>query len=118
MNKRQAPTSTERAPLLLTVQQAAELLGVGKDLVYGLINQGSLPTLNLARPGQRQKLRIPLAVLEQWIMEQTRQQNPDNDLITSRQSDVDTSKPTKRARKTRVPSGRVIALPTSTQGHS
>jgi excisionase family DNA binding protein len=101
MNKRQTLPSTERAPLLLTVQQAAELLGVGKDLVYGFIKQGSLPTLNLARPGQRQKLRIPLVVLEQWIMEQTRQQNPDNDLITSRQSDVSKSELVKRARKSR-----------------
>ena len=117
MHKRQAPTSMERAPLLLTVQQAAEQLGVGKDMVYALIHQGSLPALNLARPGQRQKLRIALAVLEQWIIEQTRLQNPDNDLITSIQSDVGNSEPLKRARKGRAQSGRVKP-PTSRQRHS
>ena len=118
MNKRQVPPSMERAPLLLTVQQAAELLGVGKDMVYAFIKQGSLPAIDLAQSGQRQKLRIALAVLEQWTIEQTRQQNPDNDLITSIQSDVSKSEPLKQAKKGRARSGRVIALPTSIQGHS
>jgi excisionase family DNA binding protein len=108
----------DQAPLLLTVQQAAEQLGVGKDMVYAFINQGSLPALNLARPGQRQKLRIALAVLEQWIIEQTRLQNPDNDLITSRQSDVGKSEPLKRARKGHAPSGRVKTPPTLKHRHS
>jgi hypothetical protein len=51
-------------------------------------------------------------------MEQTRQQNPDNDLITSRQSDVGKSRSPKQARKSRARSGRVIALPSSTQRDS
>jgi excisionase family DNA binding protein len=117
MNKRQAPILTDLPPLLLTVQQAAELLGVGKDLVYALIKQGSLPAIDIAQSGQRQKLRIALAVLEQWIIEQTRQQNPDNDLITSIQNDVGKIDPLKQARKGRTSSGRVLALPTSTQRH-
>ena len=118
MNKRKVPTSTDVPTLLLTVEQAAEALGVGKDLVYALIKQGSLPAINLAQSGQRQKLRIALAILNQWTLEQTRLQNPHNDLITSRQSNVSTPMPLKRARKGRAPSRRVKTLPTSGQRHS
>jgi excisionase family DNA binding protein len=118
MNKRKTPTSTDVPTLLLTVEQAAEALGVGKDLVYGLINQGSLPAIDLTQSGQRRKLRIALAVLDQWILEQTRLQNPYNNLITGRQSGVSTSTPLKRARKGCAPSGQVKTLPTSGQRHS
>jgi excisionase family DNA binding protein len=118
MNKRKVPTSTDVPTLLLTVEEAAEALGVGKDLVYALINQGSLPAIDLAQSGQRRKLRIALAILDQWILEQTRLQNPHNDLITSRQSDVGTSMSPKRARKGHAPSGRVTTPRASKHRHS
>lgn len=118
MNKRKVPSSTAVPIRLLTVEQAAEALGVGKDLVYGLINQGSLPAIDLAQAGQRRKLRIALAVLDQWILEQTRLQNPHNDLITTRQSDVSMSTSIKRARKGHAPSGRSKSRPTSEQRYS
>src|SRR5207253_2999073 len=110
--------STDIPTLLLTVEESAEALGVGKDLVYALINQGSLPAIDLAQSGQRRKLRIALAVLDQWILQQTRLQNPHNDLITSKQTDVSTSVPTKRARKGRAPSGRITTPHASKHRHS
>lgn len=49
-------------PLLLTVEQAAKLLQVGRCLVYSLISQGKLPHVRLGRV-----IRVPRFGLEQWI---------------------------------------------------
>jgi len=38
-----------RRPLVLSVREAASLLGVSKDLVYELALRGELPTLRLGR---------------------------------------------------------------------
>lgn len=54
-----APTS-ER--LLLTVEEAAERLGIGKTLAWELVWDGVLPSVRLGRC-----VRIPLRALEDWI---------------------------------------------------
>ena len=54
-----APTS-ER--LLLTVEEAAERLGIGKTLAWELVWDGVLPSVRLGRC-----VRIPLRALEEWI---------------------------------------------------
>ena len=54
-----APTS-ER--LLLTVEEAAERLGIGKTLAWELVWDGVLPSVRLGRC-----VRIPLRALEAWI---------------------------------------------------
>lgn len=48
--------------LLLTVEEAAERLGIGKTLAWELIWDGVLPSVRLGRC-----VRIPLRALEAWI---------------------------------------------------
>ena len=48
--------------LLLSVREAAQLLGVGKGLVYNLCAEGVLPHLRLGR-----KLLLPRAGLVEWV---------------------------------------------------
>lgn len=55
-----AATTTDR--LLLTVEEAAERLGIGKTLAWGLVWDGVLPSVRLGRC-----VRIPLRALEDWI---------------------------------------------------
>ena len=57
---------TNGAPLLLNVQEAAALLGVGKGLCYELIAQGRLPHVRLGR-----LIKIPRQGLETWIAQQS-----------------------------------------------
>lgn len=54
----------ERQPerLLLTVEEAAERLGIGKTLTWELVWDGVLPSIRLGRC-----VRIPLRALEEWI---------------------------------------------------
>ena len=54
------------APLLLNVQEAAALLGVGKGLVYELVAQDRLPHIKLGRV-----VRIPRQGLEAWIAQES-----------------------------------------------
>ncbi|HEU5347345.1 MAG TPA: excisionase family DNA-binding protein [Ktedonobacterales bacterium] len=56
---KQLPYTTE---LLLSVDQAARKLGVGRSLTYKLIFDGVLPSLMVGR-----FRRVPLADLEQYI---------------------------------------------------
>ena len=102
MNKRKSPASYEVEALLLTVPQAAELLNVGKDMVYSFINEGSLPAIDMAQPGHRVKLRISRAVLEDWIEERQRRQNPYHDLLMTKQPDERQSKHRKKSTKSRA----------------
>ena len=48
--------------LLLTVEEAADLLGIGKTLAWELVWNGVLPSVRLGRC-----VRIPLRALEDWI---------------------------------------------------
>ena len=59
-----AEVATER--LLVTVEEAARRLGIGKTLAWELVWQGVLPSVRLGRC-----VRIPLAALEDWIAQQT-----------------------------------------------
>jgi excisionase family DNA binding protein len=49
-------------PLLLTVKQAAELLGIGRSTVYELLDAGDLKSVKLGF-----SRRIPLKVVEEYI---------------------------------------------------
>lgn len=57
----------KKLPVLLTVPQAAEILSIGKNAVYGLIQQKQIPVLVL---GPR-KHRIPKEELLEWIKNST-----------------------------------------------
>lgn len=56
------------APALLTAMQAAEYLSTGKNYVYRRINDGTLPTVQLAT-GSKPKTRIPRQALDKFITE-------------------------------------------------
>lgn len=49
-------------PLLLKVEQAAGLIGVGRSQMYKLIADGSLPSVAIGRAR-----RVPLAALRAWV---------------------------------------------------
>ncbi len=53
-------TTNER--LLLTVEEAARRLGIGKTLAWELVWDGVLPSVRLGRC-----VRVPLRALEEWI---------------------------------------------------
>jgi excisionase family DNA binding protein len=61
-----AELATER--LLLTVEEAARRLGIGKTLAWELVWQGVLPSVRLGRC-----VRIPLVALEEWIARRVRE---------------------------------------------
>ena len=50
------------ARLLLTVEEAAEMLGIGRTLAYALVSAGELPSVTLGR-----LRRIPTASLRTWV---------------------------------------------------
>ena len=56
---------TENGALLLSVAEAAKLLGIGRGLAYDLIAEGRLPSLRLGR-----RLLVPRFALEQWIAQE------------------------------------------------
>lgn len=55
-------------PILLKPQQAAEVLGIGRSLIYLLIRDGKLPTVKVGN-----SLRVPRAALDQWVIDNTRE---------------------------------------------
>ncbi|MDP2859297.1 MAG: helix-turn-helix domain-containing protein [Bacillota bacterium] len=55
--------NTER--LLLTVSEAAEQLNVSRSHLYGLVQQGMVPTIRLGR-----SVRIPREWLSGWVAAQ------------------------------------------------
>jgi excisionase family DNA binding protein len=50
------------APLLVTVVEAAAILGVGRTKVYELIDRGQLRPVHIGR-----SLRVPVAELEEFV---------------------------------------------------
>ena len=54
--------------LLLTVEEVAGRLNIGRTLVWQLVWEGALPSLRLGRC-----VRIPVRALEAWIAERTEQ---------------------------------------------
>ena len=51
--------------VLLTVDEAAKRLALGRTMVYELIGRGDLPSLKIGRAR-----RIPASALERWVMDQ------------------------------------------------
>lgn len=61
---------TEPAPLLLNFRDAATTLGVGKDYIYALVDNGELPYVQLGTP-KRSMRKISVKALETYIEEKT-----------------------------------------------
>lgn len=53
---------TENGALLLSVLQAAKLLGISKNLCYDQINEGRIPHVRLGR-----RVLVSRVALEAWI---------------------------------------------------
>lgn len=58
-------TTTER--LLLTVEEAARRLGIGRSLAWRLVRDGELPSVRLGR-----LVRVPERALEDWLKRRMR----------------------------------------------
>ena len=50
--------------MLLKLSEVAQMLGLGRSLVYELIAQGQIPSVRLGRC-----IRVPSESLQQWIKE-------------------------------------------------
>ena len=48
--------------LMLRVNEAAEVLGIGRTTVYELVAKGELPTVRIGR-----SVRIPISAIEAWV---------------------------------------------------
>ena len=59
-------TRTDDDRLLLRVDEAARLLGIGTTLAYEMVGRGDLPSIRLGR-----SVRVPRAALEAWITAKT-----------------------------------------------
>jgi excisionase family DNA binding protein len=58
----QPDSPTSPVPLLLTVQQAAEMLGIGRSTIYELLAAGELRSIKLG--GSR---RIPVSAVREYV---------------------------------------------------
>ena len=56
------PTTAHAARLLLTVEEAANLLGVGRSTMYGLIRDGEVESVQIGR-----LRRVPTEALPQFL---------------------------------------------------
>lgn len=50
------------APLCVSVETAAEMLGIGRSLAYRMAKEGSLPTVKMGR-----RLLVPISKLEEML---------------------------------------------------
>lgn len=55
---------------LLKATEVAQIMGIGRSLVYELIAQGQIPSIRLGRC-----IRIPVEALQKWIEEQEKQKS-------------------------------------------
>lgn len=60
------PASQPNQPLLLRIDEAARLLGLGRSTVYELLYKGELPFVRIGAAR-----RIPVVALNQWIADHT-----------------------------------------------
>lgn len=61
-NRATAPTE----PILLTVEQAAKILNIGRDRVWAIVHSGHLPSIKFSP----RVIRISKRALERWVEEQ------------------------------------------------
>lgn len=57
-------TSQDSERLTVTVEEAAELLGIGRNSAYAAVDRGELPSVRIGR-----RLLIPRAALERMLRE-------------------------------------------------
>jgi excisionase family DNA binding protein len=57
---------------LLSTADAADVLGVSRDTILRHVKAGSLPFVDVAASGERERIRIDEADLDTWIAEHKR----------------------------------------------
>lgn len=57
-----APVTTAPAQLLLTVEEAAQRLGIGRTTVFGLIRRGALGSVTVGR-----RRLVPVGAIEEYV---------------------------------------------------
>lgn len=67
--------SEEPAPLLLSIRAAAEVLGVGKTFLYGAVDNGEIPYVELGTD-KRSRRYITRENLATYIESKTEQARP------------------------------------------
>jgi excisionase family DNA binding protein len=55
--------------LLLTVEETAQRLGIGRSFAWELVHRGELPSIRLGR-----LVRIPVDALDEWLQRKSRGQ--------------------------------------------
>lgn len=50
--------------MVLTVEETARLLGIGRSLAWRLVSEGELPSVRLGR-----RVRVPRGELEGWLQQ-------------------------------------------------
>ena len=60
--QQQRPKSLDQYPLLLTIPEIAEILGVGRSTAYSLIHSGQIKSIRVGR-----LIKVPKTALEQFI---------------------------------------------------
>lgn len=68
MNKRKNTTEHTIQPWLVTVPEAAAILGIGKSKVYDLMVNEGLPKIKFGTA-----VRIPVKALEEWLSQRERE---------------------------------------------
>ena len=66
------------AALLISVDEAAKLLGVSRNLAYDLVRQGRLPHVRLGR-----RILVPRFGLEQWLANEAGVAQPPTSVVSS-----------------------------------
>ena len=75
--------STNGAALLVSVAEAAELLGIGRNLAYELVRENRLPHVKLGR-----RILVPRRGLEDWIAREAGIGNIDEAVVSLSQETV------------------------------
>ena len=65
-NRKAASSHLLQHHLAVSVKQAAELIGVGKNTMYAAVAAGDVPHVKVGR-----RILIPVSRLEQWLEENT-----------------------------------------------
>lgn len=60
-------TTTEQAPLTITVERAAQLLGISRGLAYDLVRRGEIPAIHLGR-----RVVVPVSAIDEILRRATR----------------------------------------------
>ena len=62
--KQSSPTSVERRPTIMTLEEVAKYLRVHKSTVYRMAREGTIPSTKVANQWRFKKARI-----DQWLLE-------------------------------------------------